>query len=166
MPIPECADAGSVLASHIFWTCPNARRHWEFLIDRWRWLGTFKEVDLHVWVFGLDLPGIPPNAWNVIKRSMNPGADLSSAQAAGFPAARELWCYVVSTTLHAIRVERLRHMEDSSLSQEVHTASTMNIFRRSVRMFLGSSYKPDMGEDGQLFAQVRSALADTLISYD
>ena len=117
-------------------------------------------------MFGLDLPETPHNAWDVIQQSLDPGADLSKAQAAAFPAARELWRFVVSTTLHAIWVERLRRMEDSSLSQEVHTASAKTIFRRSVRRFRGSTYQPDMGEDGQLFARVRSALADTLLCSD
>ena len=59
-PVPECVDVGPALAIHVFWTCPSARRHWEYLLDRVKWLGTFQEDDLHVWVFGLDLPGIPP----------------------------------------------------------------------------------------------------------
>ena len=70
--------------------------------------------------------------------------------------------FVVSTTLHAIWVERLRRMDDASLSQQVHTASATTILCRSVRMFRVSTYQPDMGEDGQLFAQVRSALANSL----
>ena len=117
-------------------------------------------------MFGLDLPETPHNAWAVIQQSIDPGADLLKAQAAAFPGARELWRFVVSTTLHAIWVERLRRMDDSSLSQEVHTASAKTVFRRSVRRFRGSTYQPDMGEDGQLFARVRSALADTLICSD
>ena len=82
-------------------------------------------------MFGLDLPEIPHNAWDVILQSMDPDADLSKAQAAAFPAAREVWRFVVSTTLHAIWVERLHRMEDSSLSQEVHTASTTDMGRRA-----------------------------------
>ena len=109
-PVPACATAGPALACYIFWTCPSARRHWAFLLDRWRWLDTLQEADLHVWVFELDLPGISLYAWNVIKQSMDPGADLSKAQAAVFPAARELWRFVVSTTLHSIWVERLLRM--------------------------------------------------------
>ena len=54
-------------------------------------------------------------------------------------------------------------MEQPSLSQDVHTAKATTIFRRSVRRLRGSTYQPDMGEDGQLFAQVRSALAITLL---
>ena len=104
-------DACPALARHIFWTCPSARRHWEYLLDRWRWLGTFLEDDLHVWVFGLDLPGIPLNAWVVVKHFLNTGVDLLKAQAAVFHAARELWRFVVSATLHTIWVERLRCME-------------------------------------------------------
>ena len=97
---------------------------------------------------------------------MDPGAELSEAQAAAFPVARELWRFVVSMTLHAIWAERLRRMKDSSISQEEHTARAKTSFRRSVRRFRGSTYQPDMGEDGRLFAQVRSALADTLLYYD
>ena len=90
------------------------------------------EADLNVWAFGLDLPEIQRNAWDVIKQSMDPGANLSKAQAAVFLAARELWRFVVSTTLQAIWIERLRRMEDSSLSQEVHTASAKIFFRQAV----------------------------------
>ena len=165
-PAPECPPAIPAMASHVFWTCPSARQHWEYLLDRWRWLGTFQKADLHIWVFGLDLPGTPHNAWAVIQQSLDPGADLLKAQAAAFPAARELWSFVVSTTLHAIWVERLRRMDDSSLSQEVHTASAKTVFRRSVRRFRGSTYHTDMGEDGQLFAQVRLALPDTLLCFN
>ena len=138
-------DAGTDLARHIFWTCPSARQHWEFLLDRWRWLGTFPEDDLHVWVFGLDLTEIPPNVWVVVKHSLNTGADLLKAQAAFFPAAQELWRFVVSTTYRAIWVERLRRMEYPSLSQDVHTARAKTIIRRSARRFCGSTYQPDMG---------------------
>ena len=34
-PVPEFADAGPALVSHIFWTFPSARRRWEYLLDRW-----------------------------------------------------------------------------------------------------------------------------------
>ena len=100
------------MASHNFCTCPSARRHWAFLLDRWRRLGTFLEADLNVWAFGLDLPEIQRNAWDVIKQSMDPGANLSKAQAAVFLAARELWRFVVSTSLQAIWLERLSRMVD------------------------------------------------------
>ena len=116
-------------------------------------------------MFGLDL-GDSANDWDVIKQSMMTGADLFKSQDAVSPADRELWRFVVSTTLHAIWVERPHRIEDPSLSQDVHTARAKTIFRRSVRRFRGSTYQPDMGEDGQLFAQVRSALADTLLCYD
>ena len=165
-PVPECVDVGPALSRHIFWTCPSAGRHWEYLLDRWRWLGTFPEDDLHVWVFGLDLPGISPNAWVVVKHSLNTGTIVLKDHAAVFPAARELWRFVVSTTLHAIWVERPHRIEDPSLSQDVHTARAKTIFRRSVRRFRGSTYQPDMGENGQLFAQVPSALDDTLLCSD
>ena len=97
------------------------------------------EGDLHVWVFGLDLPGIPANAWVFVKQSLHTGTDLFKSQSAVPPAARELWRFVVSTILHAIWVERLRRMEDPSLSQDVHPARSRTIFRRSVRSFRGST---------------------------
>ena len=65
-------------------------------------------------MFGLDIPKIPHNAWDVILQSMDLGADLLKAQAVAFQVPRELWRFVVSTTIHAIWVERLRCMEDSS----------------------------------------------------
>ena len=97
-PVPECAAAGSAMESHIFWTCPSARRHWAFHLDRWRRLGTFLEGDLNVWVFGLYLPEIPPNTWDDIRQSMDPGADLSKAQAAVFRQLES--CGVLSYQRH------------------------------------------------------------------
>ena len=77
-----------------------------------------------------------------------------------------MWRFVVSTTLHAIWVERLGRMEYPSISRDNHTARAKPIFRWSARRLRGSTYQPDMGEDGQLFAQVRSAMADTLLLSD
>ncbi|CAI5715293.1 unnamed protein product [Peronospora destructor] len=91
----------------------------------------------------MDLPGIPSAAWDAIKHAIEPRLVSSRAKDAVFPASRELWRFVLSTTLHAIWTERLRRMEDSSLPQE-----------------------PGMEEGGHLFARVQSALADTLLCCD
>ena len=60
------------------------------------------EADLHVWVFGMDHPSIPKFAWDAIENAIDPGVDLSRAKDAVFPATRELWRFVVSTTLYSI----------------------------------------------------------------
>ena len=80
--------------------------------------------------------------------------------------ARELRRFFVSRTLHAIWIERLRRMEDSTPPQEVHTTRAQSNFRRSVTCFRGSTFQPDVGADGQLLARVRSALADSLLCND
>ena len=110
----------------------------------------------------MDLPGIPPNAWVVVKHSLNTGADLLKAQVAVFPAARELWCFVVSTTLHVIWVERLRRMEDPSLSQDVHTARAKTIIAGRFEAFVDQPTSPTWGKT----SKERSPLADTLLCYD
>ena len=79
------------MASHFFWNCPSARRHWNYILKRWRLLGDLKEADLHVWVFGMDLPSIPNSAWDAIKHAIDPGVDLSQVKDAVFPTTRELW---------------------------------------------------------------------------
>ena len=96
-------------------------------------------------MFGINLPGVPHKTWNYFKQSLGPGADLARAETAVFPKAREPWHFNVYTTLHAIWVERVCRMDDSPLSQEVHTAGARNLFRRSVRKFRESTYQPDMG---------------------
>ncbi|CAI5725704.1 unnamed protein product [Peronospora destructor] len=114
-PSPECPPAIPAMANHVLWTCPSARRHWEYLLDWWRMIGDLKDADLNVWVFGMDITGIPSAAWDAIKHAIEPSLALSRAKDAVFQAAREQWRFVVSTTLHAIWTERLRRMEDSSL---------------------------------------------------
>ena len=103
------------MASHVFWNCPSARCHWNYLLERWRKLGDLTEADLHVWVFGMDLPSILHFAWDAIKHAIEPGVDLSRAKDAVFPEARKLWRFLVSTTLYSIWIERLRRLEDATL---------------------------------------------------
>ena len=98
-----------------------------------------------------------------MNQSMGTSAAFLKAQAAVFPADRELWRFVVSTALYDIWVDHLRRMEYVSLSQEVHTASSKTIFRLSNRRLRGSTYQFYMGEDSQMIAQVRSDLANILL---
>ena len=121
-PDPARPPSFLAMASHVFWNCPCARRHWNYLLERWRKLGDLTEADLHVWVFGMELPSIPKFAWDVIKNAIDPGVDLSRAKDAAFPATRELWRFLVSTTLYSIYIERLRRLEDATLAPEVHNA--------------------------------------------
>ena len=119
-----------MVASHIFWTCASARRHWDRLRERWRWIGDIPADYLNVWVLGLDLSGISHYAWDAVKQSFDSSENLSTALATALPSARALLRSAVSTILHFIRVERLRRMEDSSLSQEMHTTNATTIFRQ------------------------------------
>ena len=121
------------------------------------------EADLHVWVLGMDLPSIPKFAWDAIKNAIDPGVDVSRAQDAVFPATRELWRFFVCTKLYSIWIDRFRRLEDATLPQEVHNARANTQFQRAVTRFQNLTFQPDMGEDGFLFARVRSTLADTLL---
>ena len=87
---------------------------------------------------------------------------MKAAKDAVFPDVRELWRFAVSTTLHAIWLERLRRMDDPSLTEETHMARAKTQFRREITRFRGSVYQPDMNRDGDLFERVRSALADII----
>ena len=70
---------------------------------------------------------------------------------------------VFSFLRHYVPSRLLRRLEDLSLPQEVHNTRAKTQFRRAVTRFRNSIYQPDMGEDGLLFARVRSTLADTLL---
>ena len=120
-------------------------------------------TDFNVWVLGLDLPEVPHKAWDAIKRTFTQGVEMTAAKDAVFPAVRELWRFAVSTTLHDIWLERLRRINDPSLTEETHIARAKTQFRRAIIRFRGFVYQPDMNKDGDLFARVRSALADTLL---
>ena len=63
-------------------------------------LGDLKETDLHVWVFGMELPVISSSALDAIQYAIDPGVDLPRAKYAVFSATRDLWRFFVSTTLH------------------------------------------------------------------
>ena len=49
---------------------------------------------------------------DTIKHDIDPVFDLSRAKDAVFPATRELWRFLVYTTLYSIWIERLRRLED------------------------------------------------------
>ena len=94
------------MASHVFWNCPSARCHWNYLLERWRKLGDFTLADLHVLAFGMDLPSIPKFEGVAIKNAIDPGVDLSRAKDAVFPATLELWRFLIPTTPYFIGIER------------------------------------------------------------
>ena len=102
---------------------------------------------------------------DTIKHDIDPVFDLSRAKDAVFPATRELWRFLVYTTLYSIWIERLRRLEDWTLPQEVHNTRVKTQYQRAITRFRNSTYHPDMGEDGILFARVRSVLADTLLCF-
>ena len=60
------------------------------------------DADLHVCMIGMDLPSIPKFAWDAINNAIDPGVNLSRAKNAVFLATRELWRFLVSTTLYSI----------------------------------------------------------------
>ena len=76
------------------------------------------EADLHVWEFGIELPSILNFAWDAIKNAIDPGVDLSRAKDAVIPATRELWRFLVFTTLYFIWIERLRRLEDATFPRK------------------------------------------------
>ena len=116
--------------------------------------------------FGLGPAEIPLKAWDAIKRCFTQGDEISDTKDAVFLAARELWRFAVSTTIHAIWSKRLHRMEDPALPEVAHIVRAKTKFRRAITRFRGSTYQPDMQTDGHLFARVRCALADSLLCAD
>ena len=117
-PISGCSRTLPTVARHVFWACSCVRCHQELLLDRWRSLRGFSTTDTNVRAFGLELPEIPLRAWDANKRSSTQGDEIMDAKDAVFPAARELWHFAVSTTIHAIWSELLDRMEDPILLEE------------------------------------------------
>ena len=63
-------------------------------------------------------------------------------------------------------MERLNRIKDPTLPEEVHIDRATSHLRRALIRLRSSVYLPEGGEDGQILAQVRSALADTLLLHD
>ncbi|GAB9477600.1 reverse transcriptase, partial [Globisporangium polare] len=152
-------------ASHVFWTCPAAKRHWQHLLTAWSNIGAVDNDNSNIWVFGLGLPELPSGAWRAVQQTLTGTEVTPAAREALLPAANELWRYSVATVLHAIWTERLRRMEDPTLSETTHRALAQTGFRRALTRFRGSTYQPGEGEDDQALARVRSALADALLQH-
>ena len=101
-----------------------------------------------------------------MQRSLTISVDRYKAKSAVFHATNELWRFVISSSLHAIWIERLNRMQDSTLSEEAHIARATSHLRRALTRFRSSVYQREGGEDSQILAQMRSALADTLLLHD
>ena len=78
----------------------------------------------------------------------------------------ELRRFVNASTLHAIWIELLRRIEDSTISNDTHTTWVRAILRRAITSLHNSNFQPNSGDEGQHIATVRSALADTPLRYD
>ena len=117
----------------------------------------------NIWVFGMGLSGTPNLAWDAVQASLVAPKDISGLRAAIFPAANELWRFVVTSTLHGIWIESLRRMEFPSLPPEAHNASARTQLRRAITSFRNSTYQPGADDATNNLAYMRSALADTLL---
>ena len=115
---------------------------------------------MSVW---LALPEVPRKNWDAIKRTFTRSVEMTTSKDAVFPAVWELWRFAVSTTVHAIWLERLCRMDDQSLTEETHIARAKTYFRLAITRFKGFEYQMEMNRDGDLFARVRSALADIIL---
>ena len=140
-PNPVCDRSFTAPASHVFWTCPGAQWHWNHLLSLWQCLGTIDLDRRNFWAFGMGLPGTPNLAWDAVQASLVAPKDISGLRAAIFPAANELWRFVVTSTLHGIWIERLQRMEFPSLPPEAHTASTRIQLRRAITSFRNSTFQ-------------------------
>uniref|UniRef100_M4BQ96 Uncharacterized protein n=1 Tax=Hyaloperonospora arabidopsidis (strain Emoy2) TaxID=559515 RepID=M4BQ96_HYAAE len=162
-PNPVCDRSLTAPASHVFWTCPGSQWHWNHLFSLWQCLGTIDMDRRNIWVFGMGLPGTPNLAWDAVQASLVAPKDISGLRAAIFPAANELWRFVVTSTLHGIWIERLRRMEFPSLPPEAHNASARTQLRRAITSFRNSTYQPGADDATNNLAYMRSALANTLL---
>ena len=86
------------------------------------------------------LPSILNSAWDAIMNAIDRGVDLSRAKDAVFPAIREHWRFLVSTTLYSIWIKRLLRMKDATCPPEVHNARDTTQFRRAVTRFRNLTY--------------------------
>uniref|UniRef100_A0AAV1TLE9 Uncharacterized protein n=1 Tax=Peronospora matthiolae TaxID=2874970 RepID=A0AAV1TLE9_9STRA len=53
---------------------------------------------------------------------------MTAAEDVVLPAVRERWSFAISTTLHVIWFEQLRHMYDPFLMEETHIARAKTQF--------------------------------------
>ena len=111
----------------------------------------------------MGLPVTPNLAWDAVQASLVAPKDISGLRAAIFPAANDLWRFVVTSTLHGIWIERLRRMEFPSLPPEAHNASARTHLRRAITSFRNLTYQPGADDANNNVAYIRLALAGTLL---
>lgn len=61
-PNPGRTRSEHATASHVFWTCPAAQRHWQHLRAELRSIAALDDEDPSLWIFALELPEMPNTA--------------------------------------------------------------------------------------------------------
>lgn len=73
----------------------------------------------------------------------------------------ELWSFTVAATVHAIWMERLRRMEDSTVSTATHTLIAESFLLSALTRFKQTAYVT-RGADSVSICRTRAACADLL----
>ena len=88
------------------------------------------------------------------------------AQEVCYEASAELWCFIVSITFQAIWSERLRWIEDPTMSVVSYHAVTESRLCRVLSCFRSSTYQPGCERWEYVLARVCSALTDELLQHN
>ena len=113
----------------------------------------------------LTLPNTPEDAWRIALAVLQPNERNVEARAVVFDAVNELWRFIASITIHAVWLERLRRIDDSTVSDENHNFIAQAILRRVTACFRGSTSQPDGDTRIFILARVRSAVADEILHH-
>uniref|UniRef100_M4BWM7 Uncharacterized protein n=1 Tax=Hyaloperonospora arabidopsidis (strain Emoy2) TaxID=559515 RepID=M4BWM7_HYAAE len=79
----------------------------------------------------------PERAWGIARVSLDPCERNLEAREVVFDAYPELWRYIVSSTFHAIWIERLRRIDDSSIPEESHNSIAQAVLHSAISLFAG-----------------------------
>ncbi|KAF1330689.1 reverse transcriptase, partial [Globisporangium splendens] len=162
---PECSQIVQSSVQHLFWECPKAKLVWNYFYALWAKIGITPGHDPAIWIFSLDLPHTPRQAWTTIKRHII-GYKCSNEHLQDHlhPVAHMLWRYMSASLIQTIWCAHLRRMDSDPIESTAEMAIMMTRLEAGMRNLTRLAEAQAGDSDGHTVAAVLKAYVDCFLS--
>ncbi|KAF1336675.1 Rxlr effector protein, partial [Globisporangium splendens] len=162
---PERSQVVQSSVQHLFWECPKAKLVWNYFYVLWAKIGITPGHDPAIWIFSLDLPDTPRQAWTTIKRHII-GHKCSNEHLQDhlYPVAHMLWRYMSASLIQAIWCAHLRRMDSDRIESTAEMAIMITRLEAGMRNLTRLAEAQAGDSDGHTVAAVLKAYVDCFLS--
>ncbi|KAF1328523.1 Retroelement pol polyprotein, partial [Globisporangium splendens] len=150
---------------HLFWECPKAKLVWNYFYALWAKIGITPGHDPAIWIFSLDLPHTPRQAWTTIKRHII-GYKCSNEHLQDHlhPVAHMLWRYMSASLIQTIWCAHLRRMDSDPIESTAEIAIMMTRLEAGMRNLTRLAEAQAGDSDDHTVAAVLKAYVDCFLN--